>query len=200
MRDRTFCLTLIALALLGHVHRADAFDVDAAFPKGGYVLSVEGGYGEQFDLWNTTTITGFDFFNAGVRFGFLPWGAVGSGPLRGAFEIGLEPIYQRFVEPKTAFFAGVDAVARYHFLPLGRFVPYVELGAGPGYNDLHSREQQSNFIFLLFGGVGASYFLTERTALYAGYRFQHMSNAYTSHPNEGINSNTGVIGVSFFLR
>jgi hypothetical protein len=90
---------LVALALLGNVHRADAFDVDAAFPRGGYVLSLEGGYGEQFDAWNTT-ITGFDFFNAGVRFGFLPWGAVGSGAFKGAFEIGLEPVYQRFSSPK----------------------------------------------------------------------------------------------------
>jgi opacity protein-like surface antigen len=201
MRIPRLSLVLVALAVLGNVHRADAFDVDAAFPRGGYVLSLEGGYGEQFDAWNTT-ITGFDFFNAGVRFGFLPWGAVGSGPLKGAFEIGLEPIYQRFFEPEKekAFFAGLGAVARYHFLPLGRFVPYVELGGAPGYTDLNSREQQTNVVFLLFGGVGASFFVSERTALYAGYRLQHVSNADTSSPNMGINSHTGVIGVSIFFR
>ncbi len=190
---------LIVLALLGNVHRADAFDVDAAFPRGGHVFSLEAGYGEQFDAWNTT-ITGLDAFNAGVRFGFLPWGATGSGLLKGALEIGLEPFYQRFVEPETAFFAGLGAVARYHILPLGRFVPYVELGAAPGYTDLNVREQQTNFVFVLFGGAGASYFVTERTALYAGYRLQHVSNANTSSPNMGINSHTGVIGVSFFFR
>lgn len=132
MRRPWLLLVVVALALLGNVHPADAFDVDAAFPKGGYVLSLEAGYGEQFDAWNTT-ITGLDAFNAGVRFGLLPWGAVGSGPLKGALELGLEPIYQRFVDPETAFFAGLGAVARYHLLPLGRFVPYVELGAAPGY-------------------------------------------------------------------
>jgi len=201
MRLPRLSLALLALALLGTIHRADAFDADAAFPRGGYVLSLEGGYGEQFDAWNTT-ITRFDFFNAGVRLGFLPWGAVGSGPFRGALEIGLEPIYQRFFEPENekAFFAGLGAVARYHFLPLGRFVPYVELGAAPGYTDLNSREQQTNVVFLLFGGVGASFFVAERTALYAGYRLQHVSNANTSSPNAGINSHTGVVGVSFFLH
>jgi len=125
---------------------------------------------------------------------------VGSGPFKGAFEIGVEPFYQRFVEPKTAFFAGLGAVARYHLLPLGRLVPYVELGAVPGYTDLRVREQQTNFVFVLFGGVGASYFVTQRTAVYAGYRLQHISNADTDSPNMGINSHTGVVGVSIFFR
>jgi opacity protein-like surface antigen len=201
MRFARLSLAIVAIALLGHVHRGEAFDADAAFPKGGYVISLEGGYGEQFDAWNTS-ITGLDFFNAGVRLGLLPWGAAGPGPLRGALEIGLEPFYQRFVEPDKAkaFFAGLGAVARYHFLPFGRFVPYLELGAAPGYTDLRVQEQQTDFVFLLFGGAGASYFLTERTALYAGYRLQHISNGGTDSPNRGINSHTGVVGVSIFFR
>jgi Lipid A 3-O-deacylase (PagL) len=199
MRLPRLSFVLLGLVFLGPPHGAEAFDADAAFPRGGYVLSLEGVYGEQFNPWHET-ITGFDFFNVGVRFGFLPWGAVGSGAFKGAFEIGFEPIYQRFVEPETAFFAGLGAVARYHFLPLGRFVPYVELGAAPGYTDLNVREQQTNFVFLLFGGVGASFFVADQTALYAGYRLQHISNAGTSTPNQGINSHTGVVGVSFFFR
>jgi Lipid A 3-O-deacylase (PagL) len=199
MRLPRLPLVMVVLAVLGNVHCADAFDVDAAFPKGGYVLSLEAGYGEQFNPWNET-ITGLDAFNAGVRLGLLPWGAIGSGPLKGALELGLEPIYQRFVDPETAFFAGLGAVARYHLLPLGRFVPYLELGAAPGYTDLRVREQQTNFVFLLFGGIGASYFVAELTALYAGYRLQHISNAGTSSPNQGINSHTGVVGVSIFFR
>jgi lipid A 3-O-deacylase len=199
MRLPWLCLVMVVVALLGTVHPADAFDVDAAFPKGGYVLSLEAGYGEQFNPWNET-ITGLHAFNTGVRFGLLPWGATGSGPFKGALELGLEPFYQRFVDPETAFFAGLGAVARYHLLPLGRFVPYVELGAAPGYTDLRVKEQQTNFVFLLFGGLGASYFVSDRTALYAGYRLQHISNAGTSSPNQGINSHTGVVGVSIFFR
>lgn len=195
----TLCMLVIALAALGGVRRGEAFDADAAFTKGGYVLSLEGGYGEQFDLGNAT-ITGLDFFNAGVRVGFLPWGVVGAGPFKGAFEIGVEPFYQRFIEPEHAYFAGLGAVARYHLLPLGRFVPYLELGAAPGGTDLRVREQRTDIVFLLFGGVGASYFVTERAALYAGYRFQHISNAGTDSPNQGINSHTGVVGLSIFFR
>lgn len=192
-------MVVAALAVLGSAHRGEAFDADAAFTEGGHVLSLEGGYGEQFDLGNTT-ITGFDFFNAGVRVGFLPWGVVGAGPFKGALEIGVEPFYQRFIEPERAYFAGLGAVARYHFLPLGRLVPYLELGAAPGATDLRVREQRTDFVFLLFGGAGASYFLTESAALYAGYRLQHISNAGTDSPNEGINSHTGVVGLSIFFR
>jgi Lipid A 3-O-deacylase (PagL) len=199
MKSLIAVLVIAPLGLLGTVHPGEAFDADAAFRAGGYVFSIEGGYGEQFDLENTT-ITGLDAFNAGLRLGFLPWGPVGSGPLKGALEIGLEPFYQRFVDPEDAFFAGLGAVVRYHLLPLGRFVPYVELGAAPGYTDLRVREQRTDFVFLVFGGVGASYFITERTALYAGYRLQHISNAGTDSPNQGINSHTGVIGLSIFFR
>jgi hypothetical protein len=199
MKPSIAVLVIVSLWLLGTARPGEAFDADATFAKGGYVLSVEGGYGEQFDLGNTT-ITGLDAFNAGLRLGFLPWGTVGSGPLKGALEIGVEPFYQRFVDPEDAFFAGLGAVARYHLLSLGRFVPYVELGAAPGYTDLRVREQRTDVVFLLFGGAGVSYFITERTALYAGYRLQHISNAGTDSPNQGINSHTGVIGFSAFFR
>ena len=195
----TCALAIASLVLLGAVHAGEAFDAETTFRKGGYVLSVEGGYGEQFDLWNAS-ITGLDFFNAGIRVGFLPWGVIGPGPLKGAFEIGVEPFYQRFIDPEDAFFAGLGAVVRYHFLPLGRLVPYVELGAAPGGTDLRVKEQRTDVVFLLFGGVGASYFVAERAVLYAGYRFQHISNAGTDSPNQGINSHTGVVGLSIFFR
>ena len=190
---------ILSLACVATVDSGEAFDADSAFSKGGYVLSVEGGYGEQFDFENTK-ITGLDAFNAGLRFGFLPWGVAGSGPLKGALEIGVEPIYQRFVEPVDAFFAGLGVVGRYHFVSIGRFVPYLELSVAPGYTDLRVREQDTNFVFLLFGGVGASYFITDNAALYAGYRLQHTSNAGTDTPNQGINSHTGVLGLSIFFR
>jgi len=144
--------------------------------------------------------TGLDFVNVGVRIGMIPFGIAGPGILRGALEVGLEPIYQRYVNPVDAFYAGLAAVTRYHFTSLGRFVPYLELGGAAGGTDLRVAEQQTSFGFLLFGGAGLSYFVTDRTAIYAGYRLQHVSNAYTSSPNVGINSNSGVVGVSYFFE
>ncbi|MGH7277296.1 MAG: acyloxyacyl hydrolase [Candidatus Rokuibacteriota bacterium] len=201
LRALFFAATLASLlAAGGAAQPARAFDARQTLARGACAVSVEGGYGEQFDLWNPTIVTGFEFLNAGVRLGFFPWDTMGSGVLAGAVEIGLEPFYQRFVDPVGAFFAGLVTVARYHFTTLGRVVPYADIAAGAGGTDLGVWEQDTDFEFLLFAGAGASYFITERTALYAGYRLQHISNAGTASPNRGINSHTAVLGVSVFFR
>lgn len=56
-------------------------------------------------------------------------------------------------------------------------MPYVEVAGAAGGTDLDVREQDSEFTLLPFGGAGASYFFADRAAIYAGYRFQHISNA-----------------------
>jgi hypothetical protein len=56
----------------------------------------------------------------------------GPGPLYSAFEVGLEPIYERYFNNCDAYWAGVSAQLKWHFLSLGRFVPYVEGGGGAG--------------------------------------------------------------------
>lgn len=178
---------------------AAAGGLEDTFRPGAFVLSVEGGGGSHFDLEHKRPFTPIDNVNAGVRFGWLPFGATGAGIVRGALELGLEPFYQRYLDP-AANFGGLAAVARYHLLWLGRFVPYVEVAGAAGGTDLRIREIDSSFTFLLFGGIGASYFVTDRTAVYAGYRLQHVSNGGTDSPNRGLESHTGVMGVSFFFE
>jgi opacity protein-like surface antigen len=78
-------------------------------------------------------------------------------------------------------------------------VPYVELAGSAGGTDLDIPEIRSAFAFLLFGGVGASVFVSDKTALYAGYRYQHVSNGNTSQPNRGFEANVVVGGLSFYF-
>jgi opacity protein-like surface antigen len=85
----------------------------------------------------------------------------------------------------------------YHFLSFSRVVPYVELFGAAGGTDLKRPEIDSRFTFLLHGGVGASVFVTDVVAIYAGYRLQHVSNGNTSRPNHGFESHTGIAGVSW---
>lgn len=186
--------------LLAAVPAARAYDGDETFRQDTIVVSPEVAYGEQINLEDKPGFTGVTFANVGVRVGWLPFKPVGTGPLHGAFEIGLEPLYQQYISPKQNYFAGLGITPRYHFLGLGRFVPYAELAGFAGYTNLKTTEIRSNFTFLLWGGVGASYFLTDHTALYAGYRFQHVSNGHTSTPNRGFESNVGVLGMSFFFQ
>ena len=177
-----------------------AFDANTTFAKGTYVISAEGSYGEQFNLEGFGDQSDVRFWNVGLRLSILPFGAAGPGFLHGAFETGLEPFYQRYLHPEPAFWAGLIAVIRYHFLSLGRFVPYVEVGGGAGGTDLNVREINSDFSFVLWGGVGASVFLTDTTAVYAGYRYEHNSNANTAAPNRGLESHVAVFGVSYYVR
>ncbi len=189
------------MALWALAAPASAFDNTQTFAKGTYVLSVEGGRGAQFNLEGHRTQSDLEFFNLGVRASLLPFESFGGdGPLRGALEIGVEPLYQRYTDPKPAFWAGLAAVFRYHFLALGRFVPYAELAGAAGGTDLRVKEIASDFSFLLWAGVGGSVFITDSTTLYAGYRYEHNSNGDTARPNRGWDSHVGVAGMSYYFR
>ena len=197
---RRLILGLAALATLITAPAALAFDPALTYRQGSFVVSPEAGYGWQFNLQDHRVITGVEFVNIGVRLGWLPFSPLGPGPLRGSLELGLEPLYLRYTEPRAAFFAGLGLTGRYHFLSLGRFVPYVEAALFAGGTDLEIREIASDFTFLVWGGAGVSYFVTDRTALYGGYRFQHVSNGNTDRPNRGFESHTAVAGVSIFFQ
>jgi len=194
-------MTIISIvALLLAAAPAWAFDAEQTFKKGTFVLSGEGAYGWQFNSEHKRSATYVEFYDAGVRFSLLPLDTIGRRSfLYGALEVGLEPLYQHYTTPKQAFWAGLAAVGRYHFLGLGRVVPYAEVGGAAGGTDLDVREINSTFAFLVFGGLGASIFVSSKTALYAGYRFQHVSNGNTSRPNRGFEAQIGVAGISFFF-
>jgi opacity protein-like surface antigen len=191
---------LALLLVLLAVSPVLAFDPEQTFHQGTFTISPELGYGHQFNLEDKHVYTGVEFVDAGVRFGWLPFAPVGPGALRGALEIGVEPVYQRYFNEVDAFFGGLGATVRYSFLSLGRVVPYVEVAAAAGGTDLRISEIRSDFTFLLWGGVGLSYFVTDHAAIYGGYRYQHVSNGNTERPNRGFESNTGVAGVSFYFQ
>jgi lipid A 3-O-deacylase len=193
-------LGLAGLAVLLAAPAALAFDLQQTFRQGSFVVSPEAGYGRQFNMEDKRVVTGLEFVNVGLRVGWLPFSPLGPGPLHGSFEVGLEPLYQRYTEPHDAYFAGLGLTGRYHFLSLGRFVPYVEGAAVAGGTDLKIREIASDFTFVVWVGAGMAYFVTDRTALYGGYRYQHVSNGNTEVPNRGFESHTGVAGVSFFFQ
>jgi opacity protein-like surface antigen len=198
--NRRTALVAGLLALLALRAPAWAFDNEQTFAKGTYVFSFEGGYGEQFNLERQREQSGVAFANVGIRAGLLPFDRLGAGALHGALELGVGPFYQHYTEPRPAFWGGAAAVARYHFLALGRLVPYAELAGAVGATDLRVREIASDFSFLVWGGVGVSVFVTDSTAVYAGYRLMHNSNGNASRPNRGWESHVGVAGVSYYFQ
>ena len=200
MRAHALLALVVTLVASLTAAPAAAFDPEQTFPKGGRVLSLEGGAGSQNNLEHKRVQTGIDLWWVQGRASLLPFGTSGrDGAFYGALELGLEPIFQKYTGPVDAYFAGLGLGARYHFLSLGAFAPYVELGAAAGGTNLRAIEIDSSFTFRLYGGLGASVFVTDRIALYAGYRMVHLSNGNTSRPNRGFETNTGVGGVSFFF-
>ena len=192
--------TIAALLLLLTASPALAFDPAQTFHRGAMLISVEGGAGSQENLEGHRVQTGLDLWYTGVRFSLLPFEPAGPSILRGAFEVGLEPVFVRYFDPVEAYYAGLGFRLRWHFLSLGRFVPYVEGGGAVGGGNLEVREVDSTFSFLLSLGAGASVFITDRTAIYAGYRLVHVSNGNIDSPNRGFEAHTGVIGVSYYFK
>ncbi len=197
---RIAVVAVLTIGLAASGSPAAAVGPQQTFKTGAFVLSLDGGSGTQNNLEHKRVQTGLDLWYLQGRASILPFGTSGNdGVFYGAFEAGLEPIYQKYTGPVDAYFAGLGLAARYHFLSLGGFVPYLELGAAVGGTNLRVIEIDSSFAFRLYGGLGASLFVTDSVALYGGYRMVHISNGNTSRPNRGFEADTGVAGVSFFF-
>ena len=196
---RRLATTVVVAALTAIGAPAQAFDPEQAFTPGAFVLSLGGGGGEQANF-SAHHRERLDLWWVEGRASWVPFGTVGKdGPFDGALETGIESIYQQYFGRATGYWAGLGLAARYHLLALGRFVPYVEVGAAAGGTNLKVVEIDSSFAFRLYAGAGASLFLTDRAAIYAGYRIVHVSNGNTSQPNRGFEAHTGVLGVSFYF-
>ena len=84
------CAVMLTLAAV--VPSALAFDSSLTFAKGTYVISAEGSYGKQFNLEGFDDWSHIEYWNLGARASILPFGPTGPSVLRGAFEVGLEPL------------------------------------------------------------------------------------------------------------
>jgi opacity protein-like surface antigen len=191
---------MVVLTMLALVRPATAFDPEATFAKGTTIFGVQVGGGAANNVENQRTVSDISFVNLTPRVSHLFFAPFGSGLLRSAVEPGLEGWFQYYLSPESSTAQGLKLALRYHFIGLGPVVPYIEATAGAGGTSLKVPEINSTFTFVLEGGAGVSYFVADAVAVNAGYRFQHISNGHTSNPNRGFNSDSGVVGVSFYFK
>jgi hypothetical protein len=204
-------LPMLLAAALPSLARADSWNPDQTFAKGTKVISVEGGMGHFGDRLPG----GLQEWNVAARFSLLPADVFhfhgAATVFDGAFEIGLEPVFERF-NTKRENFGGLSLALRYYLtrLRLGRAIPWVAGSIGPGGSDLRIGTVNTDdrldgpFMARLTGEAGLAYFVDDDKAVYAGVQATHFSNGGFVHGfdhDHGLNTlAAGIIGFSWYLH
>jgi lipid A 3-O-deacylase len=123
---------------------------------------------------------------------------IGDSWWSGTVALGVEAALLGIAEPTDAYALGLTPKLIYTFTSAGPIRPYLEGGGGPLWTNFGGRisEQGSDFNFLVWGGIGASYDLNPQWALTIGVRFSHISNAGTDSPNGGLDYVLPFVGVT----
>ncbi|MFB3076262.1 MAG: acyloxyacyl hydrolase [Candidatus Methylomirabilales bacterium] len=172
------------------------------FGSGKQEIAITVGYAFPLPVGNTTPeIDDLQYVFLAPRWGIGITDPLGGGAFyRGNFELLVEGQFFFETEPTSGWGGGFALLFRYNFLPEGKFIPFVEAGAGILGLDFDVAGQDDGFNFSPQAGLGFHYFLSENTALTGEWRWLHISNGDTREPNFGIDSSLFLIGVSFFLE
>ncbi len=116
----------------------------------------------------------------------------------GLLQFQIEPYISTVYQPDPNVELGNGFVLKLGLLPERfAFQPYVKGGAGMSFMSQHTREQSTGFNFYEYVALGGHYFLKKSLAVTVEYRFRHLSNAGIDHPNKGIESHFGMVGVLY---
>ncbi|MGQ9590372.1 MAG: acyloxyacyl hydrolase [Planctomycetota bacterium] len=140
-----------------------------------------------------------------LLFGNLQFGAVvtppvgGDSPFRGNVELAAEAFGAYQVEPDPAGLGGLSGIFRYDFATGARWVPFADGGFGVAATNIRGVDLSTTFQFAVQAGGGFHFFLSDRVALTAQYRWIHVSNADIEKPNNGVNTHLILVGLSWFF-
>jgi lipid A 3-O-deacylase len=155
------------------------------------------GYGITHKYFGATR-TQVQTWDAIARFGWFLSDEVGKDSwYQGRHELLLELPYHMAVDHGGRSMVGGYALGSWKFTGLTHTAPYVFAGGGPLYVDLGLPTMGTKLCFSYQGGTGLQYFLKNNLALTLEYRYHHISNAGTGHPNEPLNSSKFLLGMSF---
>lgn len=192
---QTFILAVMLLITLAFIRVASA---DNAASTAKWEFGALAGYGSSHDGFGETRHQ-IQTLDAILRAGFFLSDEAGRGSwYQGRHEVLLELPYHLAINRGGRSIAGGYMLGHWRFTGLTDFVPYVLAGGGPLYVDLGLPTMGSKLCFSYQGGAGVQYFVDKNSALNVEYRYHHISNAGTATPNEPINSNKILFGISFY--
>jgi hypothetical protein len=119
---------------------------------------------------------------------------------KGRIDFALEPFANTILKPNDNIEAGSNFLLKYVFPLTEKFQPYLKGGEGISYMSQHTREQSTQYNFLSQAAAGFHYFIKDDLALTIEYRYRHLSNASISHPNNGINTDFILGGITYYFN
>lgn len=122
----------------------------------------------------------------------------GSAWYHGEVDGTLEGLLMFNFSPRSGVAGGATAGLRYTFLTDRRIQPFAEGAVGIGGLDFDLAGQDDGFSFFIQAGAGARYVLHDDLALVGSLRWQHISNAQTHLPNNGIDTIGFRIGIEIW--
>jgi len=193
-------MTLLICVLVGGLALGEDLDARSRVTKGTLEYGLLGGFWKGSDIFDNAPSSNRRAIYILPQLGQVLTDEIGGGVVAGNVELLLEPMAAHYYEPFSASAFGGSLVLKYNFLSFGRWMPFWDGGAGMLWTDLAPRipEQSTQFNFILQTGPGVSYFVSEKWAITAGFRFHHISNSGIGERNIGLNAWLLNLGVSFF--
>ncbi len=193
-------LGALVLVLAMHpIGLAGVASAEERFHFGSRELTIAGGgsFSHQTVGQNVESVDGFQFL---PHFGVFLSDEHGPGWVRGNFELLAEPTLVHFTSKSdSATAVGVSVLGRWVFGAGWGVRPYFEFGPGILGGQFDFRQTNCDVNYVIAGGPGLSWFVSDRVAVTAGYRFQHISNGSSCVRNLGLNSSLFIIGLSYFF-
>lgn len=167
--------------------------------SGTWHLGLMGGYSIWYKIFQNRAAN-VHFAPLLPQIGYTLTDVHGPFPVRGSFELLLEPTFMITTSPSTTFGEGASLLLRYNFATGTRWVPFFDVGLGILHWNLRlPRILATQFNITIQGGPGLHYFATDHLAITGQVRLHHISNAGIDRPNIGVNSSVYLLGISYFF-
>jgi len=119
---------------------------------------------------------------------------------KGYTEFVIEPFASYVPSPDTNAEFGLVLLSKFAYPVTPKIHPYIFGGGGVMYITQHLHNQATQYNFTPQIGGGLSYLIKDDFAINCEYRWRHFSNAHIKEPNDGVNVNLILVGVSWFFN
>lgn len=211
-RSTSWCqlIFLLSIGLLcaASSHADDLSLTSAAnhFKDGSRHIGVLAGYGVGFrmgsksDRESSRELAGVRLVEFIPRIGFGMTDRLGGNSWYGG---NVETLFEGALFHNTAqnggYGVGLGTTLRYNFIFSDQIVPFIDANFGMISLNLDLARQSDGFNFNVGFGGGAHWFVSDNMAITSEIRWQHISNAKTKLPNDGINAGLFLLGLSYFF-